>query len=181
MADRALYARRGLGSWTRFRVALQVYFITATPVIVLAGVVGREVAPRRERHRRPRSTPVASLVFSPVLLFMLNRQSPISSRILPPRIFHTGTRTFKLAVLREFDPKPKNPPIWLLGFENLNENGMKEKAPLAAGPLRINQCGFSPQQISHGLCFVLFSCFILTTRRHCFSPGTSGLVLLWAL
>ena len=43
--------------------------------------------PSQARHKRPRSTPIATLVFSPVLLFFLNRQSRMFSRVFALRIF----------------------------------------------------------------------------------------------
>jgi len=41
--------------------------------------------PYKSRHKRPRSTPIAALVFSPVLLFFLNRQSRICSHMFALR------------------------------------------------------------------------------------------------
>ena len=41
--------------------------------------------PYKARHKRPRSTPIATLVFSPVLLFFFNRQSRIFSHIFALR------------------------------------------------------------------------------------------------
>ena len=41
--------------------------------------------PYKARHKRPRSTPIATLVFSPVLLFFFNRQSRIVSHMFALR------------------------------------------------------------------------------------------------
>ena len=41
--------------------------------------------PYKARHKRPRSTPIATLVFSPVLLFFFNRQSRMFSRVFALR------------------------------------------------------------------------------------------------
>ena len=41
--------------------------------------------PSQARHKRPRSTPIATLVFSPVLLFFFNRQSRIVSHMFALR------------------------------------------------------------------------------------------------